>query len=486
MFNVTHLFICDSLLYSDPRNRDDEFNDDSIDDVFNHSVITSPRNRDSSTPNSSPDTSPKKKDEGEDGKESATPTGGGASAAGDDNSDTSSQITEKAIVIVPSGQIVKETPEPSGGNGCGQEDTSHSNADDTTANTEEVPMETEELPLSTGRDPAGGDTVCPEDIDISVEENRAGQYSYQSQSNELEPSAETQTSSSSPKPSSTTTNTSLSSSSESGSGLQEDSASSSPSQSSSSSSQSSSSTETCDTHLEQLDTDNLSNSNNLGNSTLGDSSSDSSDCERPGGGAAAASRPDSLPVEDFNSFTFWRDPLPEIDIDADLGPNSQQAALKAAAEAANRAAAAAGGAAVSATTKTETSSSKETSNAEKLDEAAKAIEILSLNGGGGEARQAVGSRAWAGENQAAAAGGSPDPGAVNTAVHVASVMTSLEAEEETVTNIGSTHVLGQHPRETTMTVINGVVKGKLQRVTRPSFIPIYKHMNEPVVPPVFH
>ena len=130
-----------------------------------------------------------------------------------------------------------------------------------------------------------------------------------------------------------------------------------------------------------------------------------------------ASRPDSLPVDDFNSFTYWRDPLPEIDIDADLSPHSQQAALRAAAEA--KAAAETDG-----------------TNAENIDEAAKAIEILSMNGG------------------------AKDPGEKKT-VHVASVSTM---EEETVTNIGSTHVLGQHLSESTMTVINGEVKGKLQRV----------------------
>ena len=476
---VTHLFWnppSSTLTFcSDPRNRDDhdEFNDDSIDDVFNHSAVTSPRNRDSSTPNSSPDTSPKK-DEGVDGKESATSACGGGGAAGDDSNDTSSQITEsgpkKAIVIVPSGQIVKETPEPSGG----QEQTNDSNADNTTTNIEAVPMETEELPLSTGKDPAGGDTVSLEDVEISVEESRAGHYTNQVP----ESSQQDQTS---PNPSSTaTTNTSLSSSSGSGSGLEGGSIPLSSSQSSPSSSQSSSSTETSDTQLGEHNTDNLSNSNNLGNSTPGNSSSssDNTDSERPAGGAAAASRPDSLPVEDFNSFTFWRDPLPEIDIDADLSPNSQKAAIKAAAVAASRAyAAAATGAAISATNKTQTSSTSEvTSNAEKLDEAAKAIEILSLNGGAG-----VGA---VGDGAAQQAG---DSGAVNTAVYVASVLTSLETEEETVTNIGSTHVLGQHPRETTMTVINGVVKGKLQRVTGSCFLhfcPLHPVASEPVVSPL--
>ena len=358
-------------------------------------MITSPRNRgNSSTPNSSPDTSPKKREEEGEGATSEDATSHVAGEGG----------PKKAVVIVPSGNIVKETPEPSSVN---------EKNDDT--NVEVVPMETEELPLESG-DPAGGDTVSHEDVEVSVEENRAGQFN--------------QTSASSPASSSSTSTNTTSLSSSPGSSLEETSA-------SSSSSSSSPSTNTCDTQLGKHDTDNLSNSNNVGNSSSEDTSSGS---ESPGEGERAGpaerpppSRPDSLPVEDFNSFTFWRDPLPEIDIDADLSPSSQEAALRAAQA---RAQASRGTGAEGAT------------GGERLDEAAKAIEILSLNGSGEAA----------------------DPGAVNT-VHVASVVTAEAAEEETVTNIGSTHVLGQHPRETTMTVINGVVKGKLQRVMGWFFLP---------------
>ncbi len=60
---------------------------------------------------------------------------------------------------------------------------------------------------------------------------------------------------------------------------------------------------------------------------------------------------------------------------------------------------------------------------------------------------------------AAAAAGESETDEDGGGVHVAAVVSCAGEEEETVTNIGSTHVLGQHLSETTLTVINGVVKG---------------------------
>ena len=378
--------------------------------MFNHSLVNSPKNRSSSTPNSSPDTSPKKKDDKQVPETSSQSEGG--------------DLMRKTIVIVPSGQTVKETPAPSSVEK--ESDKSNNNI----SNTESIPMETEDLPLTEeqgGENPTGGNQglVSHEDIELSAEENRAGHYTSTQEQNKC--NTEEASNSSVPQDTqqqseinqtseanqdnqaSEPNTTSLSTDSASASGLDGHEPGGSDTQMSGASS-----VDKCDTKLGHED--NLSNSNNLGNSNVGNSDNNNVD--------KSPSRPDSLPVDDFNSFTYWRDPLPEIDIDADLSPNSQQAAIQAAVEAKAAAEAAA-----------QSSTTSET-NDENIDAAAKAIEILSMNGG------------------------ASDPGEENT-VHVASVSTM---EEETVTNIGSTHVLGQHLSESTMTVINGVVKGKLQRV----------------------
>lgn len=44
-------------------------------------------------------------------------------------------------------------------------------------------------------------------------------------------------------------------------------------------------------------------------------------------------------------------------------------------------------------------------------------------------------------------------------IHTASVSTVSDADEETVSNIGSTHVLGQNMGEPTLAVVDGVVQG---------------------------
>ena len=49
-------------------------------------------------------------------------------------------------------------------------------------------------------------------------------------------------------------------------------------------------------------------------------------------------------------------------------------------------------------------------------------------------------------------------------VNTVNESTVEEAVVETVTNIGSTHVLGQHLKESTLTVVNGVVQGRGKQV----------------------
>ena len=108
--------------------------------------------------------------------------------------------------------------------------------------------------------------------------------------------------------------------------------------------------------------------------------------------------------EDFNDFTFWRTPLPDVNVDLDL-------------------------------VKVKVEVQRDQDSGIEVDPLGSQLEGIHM----GEPNR--------------------DGSQEETTIHTASLNTVSDAPE-TVTNIGSTHVLGQHLNETTMTVVNGVVQGR--------------------------
>ncbi len=370
--------------------------DDSMDDVFNHSLVGSPlKGNKHSTPNSSPESSPGKQGQGGE--------------------------TAKPPVSVPSGQ--EDSGKVPSAPPTELDDSSPSQSE---TNTQPVAMETDTI--------EGSDVILPSNgqSESSVEENRAQHYSQSSttglsansapETSHAESMAESQNGATSsaqcdkPNLDQDNCNNNTKKQEHSDSLPAEQGASSNSSQS---------------------DLGNVNN--NLGNDSSSALESDSSiSASAKSEGSSNADRPTSLAVEDFNQFAYWRDPLPDIDIEAELSPTSQEAADKAAAALEEA------GACGPAGSSSEDPVVAPSDISVELDPAAKAIEILSLNNGNSALdKKKTGEEAEAG-NQGA--------------VHMASVSVVTDAHE-TVANIGSTHVLGQALSETTMTVINGVVRG---------------------------
>ena len=135
-----------------------------------------------------------------------------------------------------------------------------------------------------------------------------------------------------------------------------------------------------------------------------------------GGEAAATPGGESGKLSDdqaFNSFHYWRDPLPAVDIELDLcetgspGPQTFTAV-------------------------SETSSSPERSHQRSLLQVAEQLAELNDDSSSDDEEDAI-------------------------KIHTASVSMVTDTTE-TVANIGSTHVLGHQLNETTMSVVNGVLQ----------------------------
>jgi hypothetical protein len=135
-------------------------------------------------------------------------------------------------------------------------------------------------------------------------------------------------------------------------------------------------------------------------------------------------------VESFNSFQFWRAPLPEVDIVSDLIINEESKDC------------------IQKVEETEAPSQSDSSNtdtdqvvpevaaiAERLDDITSCIEVLNRSTG-----------------LESEANNKEDPGVMMFTANV----NMVNEESETVANIGSTHVLGEHLNEGAMHVVNGV------------------------------
>ena len=131
---------------------------------------------------------------------------------------------------------------------------------------------------------------------------------------------------------------------------------------------------------------------------------------------APPSAPPAAPAS-YNSFQYWRNPLPDVD----LSP---------------AAAAAASGS-------TPASEGDEPEPPGGWDEAG-----ASEGGGDAACLEAI-----TAELRVGGGGGGGE-------IHTAAVETSATPAVETVANFGSTHVLGQHVSETTLSVVGGVVHGQ--------------------------
>ena len=116
-------------------------------------------------------------------------------------------------------------------------------------------------------------------------------------------------------------------------------------------------------------------------------------------------------TESFNSFQFWREPLPVIDLENDLQKSPEKRRPDS------------------------TQSNQQQSP-------------ILISHSAQDATLTTESASYSGD------GLTED----SLSVHMANLR-SLEEHPEYVANIGSTHVLGQHVSETTMTVVNGVVQG---------------------------
>ena len=163
----------------------------------------------------------------------------------------------------------------------------------------------------------------------------------------------------------------------------------------------------------------------------------------------------------FNSFQFWRRPLPEVDVDLDL--------LQVASPAASSADAAVDEAAAEKTARDEVQeAARNLSLMVDTEEGTESAEEATMDVS--EVADAMNAAHIATQTTSAAnslelqdsdiiteleggVGGKAYP-----QYHTASVIT-VSDKPETVENIGTTHVIGQHLNQQTMTVVNGVVQG---------------------------
>ncbi|XP_064640265.1 serine/threonine-protein phosphatase 4 regulatory subunit 1-like isoform X2 [Lineus longissimus] len=147
---------------------------------------------------------------------------------------------------------------------------------------------------------------------------------------------------------------------------------------------------------------------------------------------------------DFNSFNFWRTPLPSIDLDFDLVDGKpQNITVKATAmdQRTNQ---------VYSTEMNVSVDDRSLSSRRTLEDINTITKDLKDTHVASErSALVVPSKPARGEEVTAA-----EP----VQIHTASVSTVTDASEETVTHIGSTHVLGHQLSETTLTIVDGVVQ----------------------------
>lgn len=149
---------------------------------------------------------------------------------------------------------------------------------------------------------------------------------------------------------------------------------------------------------------------------------------------------------DFNSFNYWRTPLPSIDLDFDLvDGRPQNIRVKATATDTRTHQVY--------STQMNVSVDDRTPNSHKTSEDINAVTkgLKDTHVDSERSALVVPSKPARGEEAAVT-----EP----VQIHTASVSTVTDASEETVTHIGSTHVLGHQLSETTLTIVDGVVQGK--------------------------
>ncbi len=306
---------------------------ESIDDVFNHSLIEADSQQ-----------------QGDKSRSGALPP---AAAAGED---TAPRIITSSSN--PADQTLGFDVKPAENNRTGDDSSSgvgqtERSSDDST-NTDVVAMETEELSESGGGGDAG-EVAAPEDVEISVEEARAESHSAKLRAGDTD----SQSSASPDAPKSDTPPSPCLSA--------EEATHSRPATQYSSDSDQGAAETTGDNTNTTSDVESANVQDSDANSGASDNASTSAEhfsgdsassqegdvetripptCTESPNVTEQATRPDSLPVEEFTQFAYWRDPLPDIDIDADLSPNSQRLQREeAAARRAGEARAAAGDAA---------------------------------------------------------------------------------------------------------------------------------------------
>ena len=203
-------------------------------------------------------------------------------------------------------------------------------------------------------------------------------------------------------------------------------------------------------NVDQCSSESSSNNNNQCDSSSDSVAAESAACDPEGASAALdnhsnsgdVSTSTSQPVyvhlhntEEYNNFQFWRTPLPEVDVDLEL-VNGVPRAIKITTRLHEN----------DNTVRTkQISVDVPTSDSQQVTEVTDSLRDIHLEGR--ESREE----------------GSPDKEDSDEdelMMHTASV-SMVNDETETVTNIGSTHVLGQHLEESTMSIINGIVQGEI-------------------------
>jgi hypothetical protein len=153
---------------------------------------------------------------------------------------------------------------------------------------------------------------------------------------------------------------------------------------------------------------------------------------------------------DFNTFQFWRTPLPSIDLDFDLvdgKPKNITVKATATDERTHQVY----------STEMNVSVDDGTFSSRSTMEAIKAIAagLKDTHIGSERSVLVIPSKPARGEEAASAE---------LVQIHTASVSTVTDTTEEMVTHIGSTHVLGHQLSETTLTIVDGVVQGEKVQV----------------------
>ena len=173
--------------------------------------------------------------------------------------------------------------------------------------------------------------------------------------------------------------------------------------------------------------------------------------------------PTAMPVHihldnNFNTFQYWRSPLPEVNIDFDI-INGQPTNIHVVA-------------------KVNDDESNKVYASEMNVSISDSSSLVASSSSGGVVTTPTSSPSSSDSRSSSLVSSVMSSHAMSdieksgVRIHTASVSTVSDAAEETVAHIGSTHVLGQHLGEQHLAIVDGIVQGKVYRkiVSQPAYI----------------